>query len=82
MTMDLLARTLSSQLNHPVVDLTGLKGSYEIRLHWVRDTAPLETTGPRMSQAVQEQLGLRLEAKKGPVEFLVVDHIEKLPTEN
>jgi uncharacterized protein (TIGR03435 family) len=33
-------------------------------------------------RALQEQLGLRLEAKKGPVDFLVVDHIEKLPTDN
>jgi uncharacterized protein (TIGR03435 family) len=33
-------------------------------------------------RAVQDQLGLRLEAKRGPVEFLVVDHMEKLPTEN
>jgi uncharacterized protein (TIGR03435 family) len=33
-------------------------------------------------QALQDQLGLRLESKKGPVDFVIIDHIEKLPTEN
>jgi uncharacterized protein (TIGR03435 family) len=38
--------------------------------------------GPTLMQAVQDQLGLRLESKKGPVEFIVVDRMEKAPTEN
>jgi uncharacterized protein (TIGR03435 family) len=39
-------------------------------------------SGPTIFQAIQDQLGLRLESKKGPVDFLVVDHMEKMPTEN
>jgi uncharacterized protein (TIGR03435 family) len=41
-----------------------------------------ESGGPTLMSALQDQLGLRLEAKKAPVDFLVVDHVEKLPTEN
>jgi uncharacterized protein (TIGR03435 family) len=90
MTMDQLAKTFSGQLGRPVTDDTGLKGEYEIRLYWVTDAAggpPSATTpegagGPTLMRAIQDQLGLRLEAKRGPVEFLVVDHMEKLPTEN
>lgn len=44
--------------------------------------APEGDSGPTLEQAIQDQLGLHLEAKKGPVDFLVVDHIEKLPTDN
>jgi uncharacterized protein (TIGR03435 family) len=38
--------------------------------------------GPMLAQALQEQLGLHLEMKKGPVQFIVVDHMEKTPTDN
>jgi uncharacterized protein (TIGR03435 family) len=44
--------------------------------------APENDSGPTFEQALQDQLGLRLEPKKGPVDFLIVDHIEKLPSEN
>jgi hypothetical protein len=43
---------------------------------------PERDSGPTLIQALQDQLGLRLEARKGPVDFLVVDHAEKIPTEN
>jgi uncharacterized protein (TIGR03435 family) len=43
---------------------------------------PEGAVGPTLTQAIQDQLGLRLEAKRGPVEFLVVDHMEKSPTGN
>jgi len=41
-----------------------------------------ENNGVSIFTAVQAQLGLKLEAKKGPVELIVVDHVEKTPTEN
>ena len=44
--------------------------------------APDGDGGPTLEKAIQDQLGLRLEAKKGPVDILVVDHVEKLPTDN
>ena len=85
MTMAMLAAQLSGQLRAPVADATGLTGKYEISLYW--SAAPLRTVdstpgGPDLKQALQEQLGLRVESKKGPVEFVVVDHAEKTPTEN
>lgn len=68
----------------PIIDRTGLRGMYEIKLEWTlrqlqnAGTAP----GPSLFTAVNEQLGLKLEARKGPVEILIVDSAEKVPTEN
>lgn len=89
-TMEQFAQTLSGPLGKPVTDATGLAGKYDISLYWVTDALPAGPTaepppvdaGPTLQQAIQDQLGLRLDAKKGPVDFLVVDHAEKLPTEN
>lgn len=97
MTMAALADQLSGQLRGPVVDATELTGKYEISLYWTADNnlrtaaptpgggpAPVDpvSTGPDLKQALQEQLGLRVESKKGPVEFVIVDHAEKTPSEN
>ena len=70
---------LENQLRQPVTDATGLKGEYEIELQWIPDasTATIESAAA-LPQALQDQLGLRLEAKKGPVEMLVIDHIGQL----
>jgi uncharacterized protein (TIGR03435 family) len=79
---------LSGRLHRKVVDKTGLTGQYDFTLQW----SPDETTGesaaatgatqlPSLFTAVQEQLGLKLEAAKGPVETIVVDHVE-MSTEN
>jgi len=84
-TMEEFAVSLSYDLHKPVTDATGLKGKYDFTLHWISEGAGPSTgddTGPTLFRALPEQLGLRLEAKKGMVEILVVDHVEKVPTEN
>jgi uncharacterized protein (TIGR03435 family) len=63
-----------------VVDKTGLAGTYDFNLNWSPSTDS-DGTGPSISTAIQEQLGLKLESTKGPVEVLVIDHIEK-PSQN
>ena len=62
----------------------GLSGSYEMTLDWAPDDAPANdaTPGPSIFTALQEQLGLRLDSAKGPVEMLVIDRAERIPTEN
>ena len=81
-----------------MVDATGLNGKYDIDLKWIKDILLserdkarveeqvgelLETgSGPRLVRAVQDQLGLKMNSKKGAGEIVVIDHIEKVPTEN
>jgi uncharacterized protein (TIGR03435 family) len=81
-----LATRLSAQLGRPVTDSTGLKGKYDFTLSWVmsdlRSTATPDDSGPTLFGAVQEQLGLKLTSTKAQVDILVIDHIEKTPTEN
>jgi len=89
---EMLAKVLSDQLSNSVQDQTGLKGVFDFTLKWEPDTlstaadggpaAAEARTGPSLFTAIQEQLGLKLEARKGTVEVLVIDHIEKAPTEN
>jgi uncharacterized protein (TIGR03435 family) len=78
------AETLAGQLNHTVIDKTGLTGDYDFKLKWTPEeqansTADNGTTDrpPDLFTALQEQLGLKLEATKGPVTTLVVDHAEQ-----
>jgi bla regulator protein BlaR1 len=74
----------------PVTDATGLTGKYDYTIFWSgpATTAALgfnpadEPDGPSIFDAVQDQLGLKIEKRKGPVQMLVVDHVEKKPTEN
>jgi uncharacterized protein (TIGR03435 family) len=67
----------------PVVDLTGLKGVYDFKLEWItRAEANEGSDGPSMFDAVQQQLGLKLQSRKQSLEILVIDHVEKVPTEN
>ena len=84
--MDRLIRFLASQTHMPIVDKTGLKGSYNFQLKWQREEAGPESglhdqALPSIYVALPEQLGLKLESAKGPVDVLVVDHIEE-PSEN
>ena len=86
--LDRLLKTLSAELGAPVMDDTGLKDKYDYALRWIREapgSIPAENQdlgGPSLMNAVQEQLGLKLGAQKGPVEFIVIDHAERTPTEN
>jgi uncharacterized protein (TIGR03435 family) len=91
-----LVNMLSQQLGRPVLDKTGLKGSWDFKLEWTPDETqggmgfgggaheaapPGDASKPSIFTAIQEQLGLRLESDKGPVEIIVIDRVEK-PTEN
>jgi uncharacterized protein (TIGR03435 family) len=86
-SMDYLAWLLSGRLSRPVIDRTGLKGTYDFTLAWTPVlSAPLpdadvDSSGPGIIEAVQKQLGLKLEPQRAPVQMLVIDHAEK-PTEN
>jgi uncharacterized protein (TIGR03435 family) len=76
---------LSRQLRQAVIDKTGLTGPYDIDLEWTPDEpsgAPPEVLGPSLFTAIRDQLGLRLEARKSPIEVLVVDRAEKTPVAN
>jgi uncharacterized protein (TIGR03435 family) len=82
-TMEFLADSLTEErgVEKTVADETGLNGSYDFELKWQKESAASDATGPSIFTALQEQLGLRLEAKKGPVKTLVVEHVER-PSEN
>lgn len=84
--MGTLTRFLASLTHMPVVDETGLKGDYNFNLKWQReeegpDSGLHDQALPTIYAALPEQLGLKLESGKGPVNVLVVDHIEQ-PGEN
>lgn len=84
-TMEQLAGILSSQVGSPVSDATGLQGKYDIGLYWSTRRLAADAgddPGPTIFDAVQEQLGLRLQAKKGMIDVLAIDHVDKTPTEN
>jgi uncharacterized protein (TIGR03435 family) len=81
-------------LDRPVVDQTGLKGRFDFMLKWTPDESQFQGMGikvpppsnapdapPGLFTAIQEELGLKLEATKAPVDVLVIDHVEK-PSEN
>ena len=70
-------RRLQATGDRVVVDQTALPGTYDFELKWVREGAE----GPSIFEALSEQLGLKLEPKKAPVELVVIEHVER-PTEN
>jgi uncharacterized protein (TIGR03435 family) len=80
-TMSSLAISLSTNVDRPVLDQTGIQGLYSFVLEYAKDV-PASATGapsdaPTIFEALQKQLGLRLEATKGEVEFFVVDSAER-----
>lgn len=78
------AEQLSKYTDRPVVDKTLLTGVFEINLEWVSDAAAISdaAAGSTLLEALPEQLGLKLEARKAPVEILVIDSVNRIPTEN
>ena len=92
-TMHELAASLQGHLKRPVTDATGLAARYDFTLTFAvegldmgRGRMPVGPVAmenpPSLPAALQSQLGLRLEARKWPVEMLVIDHAEKIPTAN
>jgi len=75
-----LVKSLSSQLNRTVVDQTGLTEKYDFTVSFAPNLDAAQqpdTAGPSLFTALEEQAGLRLESKKGPVEVLVIDSVQK-----
>jgi Protein of unknown function (DUF3738). len=82
------ANMLSGRVQRTVVDRTGLAGAWDFEINFAPESAPIpappgvelspgDPTAPSLFTAIQEQLGLRLQSTKGPVEVLVVDRIEQ-----
>jgi uncharacterized protein (TIGR03435 family) len=91
-SIELFATALGAlYVDRPVVDKTGLKGLYDIRLQWTPDpglnatlspgATPAPASGPSLFNNIEEQLGLKLEAGKGPLPVLVIDSVQR-PSEN
>lgn len=79
--LSLLADTLSTRLGRHVADKTGLTGLFDIELRFRAPTAAADSNEPDLITALQEQLGIRLESTRGPVQVTVFDRIER-PTPN
>jgi len=87
----------AGEVDKPVVDRTGLSGRFDFTIEYARDPARSvffgvggpprvdapqgDLQGPTFLEAVRKQLGLKLVPSKGPVETLIIDHVEK-PSEN
>ena len=80
-SMQTLAAMLQHPAGRPVIDKTGITGSYDIKLNFAPDLTT-ESSLPSVFTALQETLGLKLKAEQVPVEMLVIDHVDKVPTEN
>jgi uncharacterized protein (TIGR03435 family) len=96
-SMAAFANSLGMQVGRPVLDETGLQGAYDFTLTFMPDAGrgmpagppppgapelpPIDPNAPALPTALQEQLGLRLESGKGPVEMIVIDSIDQ-PTED
>jgi uncharacterized protein (TIGR03435 family) len=89
-----LAKALANLLDRSVTDKTGVNGTFHVTLTFAVDDTTIRfpdapnpggavatDAGPNIFTALQEQLGLRLESRKGPVDVTVIDHVEK-PSEN
>jgi uncharacterized protein (TIGR03435 family) len=79
MTMARLAQSLTRYTDRPIVDQTELEGGQVFELRWGSENE--SDPSPSLFTAIQEQLGLRLDATKATLEVLVIDHVQR-PTEN
>ena len=84
---------LTDRVDRPVLDMTGLKGAYDFTLTWAPDDLRVSDAGspgpavpiaggPSIYEAIQKQLGLKLDPRKAPIEMLVVVSADKVPAEN
>ena len=80
-SMDTLAGILRRPARAPVVNETGLKGNYDIRINFAPDDAP-NSNLPTLFTALREKLGLQLISRKSQVEMIVIDRVERVPAEN
>ena len=81
-TMPKLAETLTFAVGREVVDKTGLSGKFEVKLDYRSPNAPADSDSlPSIFNALQEQLGLRLDPQRGPVQVLLIEHADR-PSEN
>jgi len=92
-SMQTLADVLSRVSGRPILDKTGLTGIYDVKLEWTPDVTdgpikvnpaeppPSDPSGPSLFTAIQEQLGLKLDAQKAPVDVYIIERVEK-PSEN
>ena len=78
-TMDFLARNLGRRAGRVVFDRTGVTGYFDLTLKFSREPDPNRPDLPSFFTALQEQLGLRLESGRAPLQTLVIDHIERPP---
>jgi uncharacterized protein (TIGR03435 family) len=80
-SMDDLAGNLQAMVGDgkPVVDQTGLTGRFDFTLKWTREQTPSTdpNASPGLFTAIQEQLGLKLEPVRAPVDVIVIDHVER-----
>ena len=89
-TLEFFLQRISAQLERPILDRTGLTGEYDIDLHWTPERQTMspatsqangepatEINDPAVATALDEQLGLRLERTKGPIEALVIQAVER-----
>jgi uncharacterized protein (TIGR03435 family) len=83
-TMATFAELLAAHTDRPVIDRTGISGIFEISLHWAGDDSPAGPDAgaePSIYTAVQEQLGIKLDPLRVPLDFLFVQHVDK-PSQN
>jgi uncharacterized protein (TIGR03435 family) len=86
-SMSDFATWLSGPLGRPVWDMTGLTGRFDFSINYSpylpADTAPTnDDTQRALLEAMRDRIGLKLERREGSLEMLIIDHLEKLPTEN